>query len=449
MQELDLVVIGSGTAATGIATRCREAGWSVAVVDRLPYGGTCPLRGCDPKKMLRRGAEIVDAVRRFEGKGVVAGDLRIDWPALMEFKRGFTETVPPGRERRFADAGIATFHASARFLDRTTLQVGEERLRFRHCAIAAGAEPRRLPFPGAELLTTSDRFMELERLPRRILFVGGGYVSFELAHLAVRAGAEVTVLNSGPRPLPAFDPDLVDMLVERTCRLGIAFHSNAEARSVERAGEGFEVKASVEGATRSFEADLVVHGAGRVPALADLALEKAGIEGGETGVAVNAFLQSTSNAAVYAAGDAVLAGGPPLTPVAGLEAKVVAANLLAGNREKSDYTGVPSAVFTIPSLARVGLLESEAREQGLDVTCTFSDMRDWFSIRRTGETHAAAKVLVEKGTDRILGAHLLGPDAGDLVNIFAIAIRGGLRACDLRDYPSAYPTAASDVGSML
>ncbi|MDF1587517.1 dihydrolipoyl dehydrogenase family protein [Marinimicrococcus flavescens] len=449
MQEFDLVVIGSGTAATGIATRCREAGWSVAVVDRLPYGGTCPLRGCDPKKMLRRGAEIVDAVRRFEGKGVVARDLRIDWPALMEFKRGFTETVPPGREKRFEDAGIATFHASARFLDRTTLQVGEERLRFRRCAIAAGAEPRRLAFSGAELLTTSDRFMELERLPRRILFVGGGYVSFELAHLAARAGAQVTVLNSGPRPLPAFDPDLVDMLVERTCGLGIAFHSNAEAEAVERAGEGFEVKASVEGATRTFEADLVVHGAGRVPALADLALEKAGIEGGETGVAVNAFLQSTSNEAVYAAGDAVLAGGPPLTPVAGLEAKVVAANLLAGNREKPDYSGVPSAVFTIPALARVGLLESEAREQGLDLTCTFSDMRDWFSIRRTGETHAAAKVLVEKGTDRILGAHLLGPDAGDLVNIFAIAIRSSLRACDLRDYPSAYPTAASDVGSML
>jgi glutathione reductase (NADPH) len=152
---------------------------------------------------------------------------------------------------------------------------------------------------------------------------------------------------------------------------------------------------------------------------------------------------------VYAAGDAAASPGWPLTPVASLEGEVVAANLLEGNHETPDYTGVPSAVFTIPELARVGLQEADAREQGLDVAVRFTDMSDWYTVEPVGETHAAAKVLVENGSERIVGAHLLEPEASEVINIFALAMRAGLHAGDLKKLVSAYPSAGSDVVHLL
>ena len=166
---------------------------------------------------------------------------------------------------------------------------------------------------------------------------------------------------------------------------------------------------------------------------------------GKRGVEVNAFLQSTTNPKVYAAGDAAASPGWPLTPVAGLEAEVVAANLLEGNHVAPDYTGVPTVVFTIPELARVGLLEAEARQQRLDVDVKLTDMSDWYTIERVGETHAAAKVLIEKGSGRIVGAHLLTPEASELINIFGLAMRASLGAAHLKRLVSAYPSAGSDI----
>lgn len=450
-QAFDLVVIGTGVAASTVAQRCRAAGWTVAIIDEQPYGGTCALRGCDPKKLLRRGPEILDAARLMDGKGVVPEGLRLDWPALVAHKRAFTDPIPSQRERGFAESGIATFHGTARFVDGHTLMLGpgEERLRGRHLVIASGARPRPLDIPGEPLVTTSSEFMELDALPRRILFIGGGYISFEFAHMAARAGASVTLLNRGDRVLEGFDPDLVERLVERSTRVGIALHRRAEVEAIEQAGEALEALAKIESEPQRFEADLVVHGAGRVPAVEALDLEKGGIEAGKRGVEVNEYLQSVSNPAVYAAGDAAAGGGPPLTPVANLEGEVVAENLLQGNCRRPDYSGVPSVVFTIPALARVGLLEEEARDQGLDVACKLTDMSGWYSSRRVGETHAAAKTLVEKGSGRVLGAHLLGPESGETINLFALAIRSGLRASDLKGFVSAYPSAASDIGSLL
>jgi glutathione reductase (NADPH) len=195
----------------------------------------------------------------------------------------------------------------------------------------------------------------------------------------------------------------------------------------------------------TLETDLVVHGAGRVPAIDSLDLEAGKVRAGKRGVEVNAFLQSTSNPRVYAAGDAAASPGWPLTPVASLEAEVVATNLLQGNHTTPDYAGVPTVVFTIPEIARVGLLEEEAREQELDLHIKLTDMSDWYTIERVGETHAAAKVLIERGSGRILGAHLLAPEASELINIFGLAMRTGLGAADLKRLVSAYPSAGSDI----
>lgn len=449
MRDFDLIVVGSGTAAGAVANRCASAGWSVAVIDREPYGGTCALRGCDPKKMLRRGPEIADAAGRMAGRGVEAEDLRLDWPGLQAHKRSFTDPVPERREGSFRELGIATLHGVARFTGPSALEVAGEALQAGRIVIAAGMEPRPLGFPGAELAIDSTAFLELERLPRRVLFIGGGYVSFEFAHMAARAGVEATVLNRGSRPLRAFDPDLVDRLVARSAEAGIGIVTEAEVEAIERSGDGFTVRAQVGGEAQRFEADLVVHGAGRVPALDALDLAAGEVRAGAQGVEVDAHLRSVSNPAVYAAGDAAATEGPPLTPVSALEGKVVAANLLEGDHASADYSGVPSAVFTLPPLTRVGLLEAEAREQGLDFDTRFTDMGTFFTSRRVGERTAAAKVLIERGTHRVLGAHLLGPEAIELVNLFALAIRSGLDARALGGFVSAYPSGGSDLTSLL
>jgi glutathione reductase (NADPH) len=200
---------------------------------------------------------------------------------------------------------------------------------------------------------------------------------------------------------------------------------------------------------QTFEADMAVHAAGRVPEIDDLALEVAGVERTTAGVAVNDYLQSVSNPAVYAAGDAVASGGFPLTPVAGMQGAVVASNLLEGNHRTPNYAGIPSVVFTTPPLARVGLSEEAAREEGLHFAVHHGDTSDWYSSRRVALRHTGYKTLVEEGTGRILGAHLLGPHAEEMINLFGLAIRTGTSAGDLKDMVFAYPTSASDLGSML
>jgi glutathione reductase (NADPH) len=218
-EKFDLVAIGTGSGASAVAHRCRSAGWKVAIVDSRPFGGTCALRGCDPKKVLVGAADAIDWSRRMEGRGI-RGDARIDWPELMRFKRSLIEGVPKNREEGLARDGIAAFHGRARFVGPTSVRVGEAVLEARHVVVAAGMKPADLKIPSTEHLTTSDQFLELDQLPRRIAFVGGGYISFEFAHVAARAGAEVTILHRGERPLPRFDPDIVDLLVERTRKLG-------------------------------------------------------------------------------------------------------------------------------------------------------------------------------------------------------------------------------------
>ena len=446
---VDVIVLGTGTAAQTVAYTCREAGWSVAVVDYHPYGGTCQLRGCDPKKVLVGVSDLVDWSQRMQGKGVSAPSLSISWPDLIRFKRTFTDPVPEQNEQSFKQAGIITRHGRAHFIDRTSVRVGEETLVGRHVVIATGACHATLGIPGEEHLTTSTQFLDLEELPRRIVFVGGGYIAFEFAHIAARAGAQVQVLHRGSRPLEKFDPDLVSLLMQASRELGIEVHVNRAVVAIERQGDHLLVHARTGAQEHTVEADLVVHAAGRVPEIDRLHLETAGIAYEKDGVSVNEYLQSVTNPAVYAAGDAVASGGFPLTPVAGMQGGIVARNLLEGNRQTPNYTGIPSVVFTTPPLARVGLLEDAARAQGLRFTTHHEDTSGWYSSRRVALRHTAFKTLVEEGTERILGAHLLGLHTEEVINLFALAIRTGLRASDLKQMVYAYPTNASDVSYMI
>ncbi len=315
--------------------------------------------------------------------------------------------------------------------------------------IATGAIPRSLGIEGEQFITKSDQFLELETLPRRIVFIGGGYISFEFAHIAARAGARVTILHRGPRPLERFDPDLVNQLVARTKRLGARVEVGMEVAAVEKSDEKLSVHASTGGKQEIFEADLVVHGAGRVPEIDDLNLSAAGVETEERGVRVNEYLQSISNPAVYAAGDAAASGLPPLTPVSAYQGRIVASNLLKGNHRKVAHLAVPTIIFTVPPLAAVGLLEHAARQKGLEFRINHEDTTGWYSSRRVGEESAGFKVLIENSSDRVLGAHVIGPHADELINVFALAMQADIPASRLKHALFGYPTVASDVKYML
>ena len=443
----DLVIIGAGTAAMTAAMPVRAAGWHVAVIDFRPFGGTCALRGCDPKKMLIGGVDALAHARHMRDHGVV-GELHIDWQKLMAFKRAFTDPIPQKIEQHYKDQGIDTYHGSARFVSANTVQVDGEHLEAKYILIASGAEPVTLNIPGEQHLVNNEGFLTLETLPRRIVLVGGGFIAAEFSHIAARAGAQVTILQHAERMLTAFDADLVAWLMQSFTALGIEIRTQTTVERIEKTASGYQVFSSTDGKQSMIEADLVVHAAGRAPAFDKMDLAAAGIETEKGRLKLNAYLQSVSNPSVYAAGDAARMG-PPLTPVSSHDAKVVAANLLQGNHQKPNYHAVPSVAFTIPPIAAVGLSEASAHEKGIKFRMQTQQASSWFTARQQAEPVYGFKVLVDEETDHILGAHLVGPHVEEVINIFALAIRHGLTTEDLKTMIFAYPTGASDIGSML
>jgi glutathione reductase (NADPH) len=404
----------------------------------------------DAKKVLVGAAAAVDGARLLAGKGIRPDSLGIDWQQLNGFKRTFTDTHSDRLHAKLKRDGIATMSGAARFLDEAHIEVGGAVLHAtRAIVIAAGARPADLAIDGREHVITSDQFLDLASLPPSIVFVGGGYISFEFAHVAARAGARVTICHRNNRPLSAFDAALVERLVARTQVLGIDVRLNVEVRAVEAAEHAYRAIGGSHVGREVVDASLVVHGAGRVPDLDDLALHAGGIRYSPSGVIVNPFLQSISNPLVYAAGDCADTDGPALTPVAGYEGRVVAANLLEGNHVMPTYDAIPSVVFTTPPLARVGLSEDEARAAGISFVAHHEDTSTWFSSRRVGETHSEFKVLVEPSSGRILGAHLLGPQADETINLFTLAMRAGVTVDRFKEMLWAYPTHASDTAYMV
>lgn len=236
--DYDVVVIGSGVASSAVAHRAAAAGRRVLVVDDRPFGGTCPLRGCDPKKVLRAGAEVADMAARLAERGIVTDGTQIDCPSLMAFKRSFTEPVPHHTAECFAKAGIGAVQGTAHFTGRETLDVDGHAVAAGTVVVAPGAEPVPLPIEGAEHLATSDEVLDLDHLPRRIVFVGGGYIAFELVHITARCGAEATIVERGARPLAPFNATLVEQLVDYTSSTGVTVLTRTTVRAAERHPRG-------------------------------------------------------------------------------------------------------------------------------------------------------------------------------------------------------------------
>ena len=444
----DLIVIGGGTAGNGVARMAADAGWSVASIDSEPHGGTCALRGCDPKKMLIAVTEGVEWAENMKGTGLEAQP-SVNWPDMIAFKRSFTDAMPPRIEAGLEKAGIDVLHGEVRFTGSDTIELNGETLTAKHFHIATGARPMTLNIPGEEHLTTSTEFLELPERPDRIAFVGGGFIAMEFAHIVRRAGSsKVTVLEMMDRPLSNFDPDLVEILVEGTEELGIDLRTNARVAKIEKQGDEFTVTVERAGGTETVTCDMVVHGTGRVPNIDGLNLEAAGVEYTRRGIKVSHAMRTT-NPAIFAAGDCA-DSGLKLTPVSAFEGRVAGKNLLAGEDERTvDYPPIPSVVFTLPMVATVGLSEAVAREQGLKFDTHFEKTGDWYSSLRVGAKHTGFKVLVEEGSGQILGAHLIGPGSEEQINLFAMAMGAGQTANQIKAMIFAYPSYASDIGSMV
>jgi glutathione reductase (NADPH) len=449
--NFDLIAIGTGPAASTVAKKVREHGKEVAIIETREFGGTCALRGCNPKKVYTNAAGLVDQARRVNGKLARFSDIQIDWAELLAFKETFTTPVKNRSEQSFQKKGIATFHGAASFVGPAELQVGDQRLKAKRILVATGAQPAPLQFAGAEHLINSDQFLELAELPRRVLFIGGGYISLEFGHVAARYGAEVTIIERGERILKGFDHDLVKQLAGWSAENGVQILTHTKIRSVQRGSNGqFTISHEQQGQQKSFLADLVVHGAGRVPNLDGLNLEAGNIAYDATGIQVDPFMRSLSNPVVFAAGDCAASGKPRLTPTANEEARIVAKNLFAASPEaKPDYGAIPQVAFTTPAIAAVGLSEAAARDAGFQLEIRHEDTSDWGSVRKQGQTCAGHKILIDAQTDQILGAHLLGPCAEETINLFALAMKFKLTARDIKSTLFAFPTFAADVRKML
>lgn len=440
IEQHDVIVLGSGPAGGGVARMCHEAGLDVVIVEEDGWGGVCPLRGCEPKKILVDAAHTVSRSRDITGQGLT-GSVSINWQELMRYKRAMTDPISDAVKQSLGKSGVKTVSGQARFVGDGQVEVAGHETLFegKHVVIAVGARPRPLDVVGAELLLTSRQFLELDEMPESVVFIGGGFISFEFACVAAAAGSDVTIVHRSDRVLKGFDLDLSRSLTEAVEDQGVTVHLDRPVLGVERTKSGISVRTRSEDGEEQFAAQMGIVGAGRIPNTDKLNLEAAGVEFSSHGVVVNDFMQSVSNPRIFAAGDCAEAG-MPLTPLAALQARTVARNVIDGLSAKSDLRGAASAVFTHPPLMRVGMLEEEAEGRGIDVIIHSGDAASWPEHKRLGLEHAGYKILEERSSGRIIGAHYLGQHAEEVANIFGLAIRHGLTRDDLMAQPWAYPS---------
>ncbi|MDD2552474.1 MAG: NAD(P)/FAD-dependent oxidoreductase [Dysgonamonadaceae bacterium] len=448
MKKFDVFIIGTGVAGTIIANKCAQNGLKTGIVDNRDYGGTCGLHGCVPKKILVGATEAVASSRNLEGKGISKAP-SIKWKELIDFKNSFTDPIPKNKEKNFKKNGISTYHGNPKFVAENQLKIDDDIIEAKKIVIATGAIPRVLGIPGEEHALSSDDFLEMEKLPKSILFIGGGYIAFEFAHIAARSGAKVTILDMASTSLPHFDKEIVEHLVDATKELGIELVMNTKVAEIKKNGDSFIVVGDNDGKKNEFKSDTVFNTSGRVPAIHNLDLGKANVRYSDNGIEVSNFMQSISNSHVYAAGDNTATDGLPLTPFATMEGHIVAANILVGNKKKPDYGVRPTVVYTLPALAMVGMTEEQAQKKKLDITVNYASVPNWYAAKHLGEKTYAFKVIIDKKNDLILGAHIIGPNAEETINVFAVAMQAGMQAKDLKTIPFTFPSASSDIVKMV
>ena len=443
-----LLVLGTGAVGQTVAYAGRKHGKTVAVVETQAPGGTCPNRGCDAKKPFVNAAALVHHARSLQAiGGGVTGELALDWPALVDFKRSFTDPVGELTTRDLVKAGITILSGRPTFIDARTVSVDGTSHTADQIVIATGQRPRTLDIPGGELTVDSDAFLELDDLPARVAFIGGGYIGMEFACVAAVADRHVTVLASREHVLDGFDADAVSTLEAGLKDLGAhGLHvvPQSRATSIQQTNDGLAVFA--DGPDPVAVVDLVVNATGRVASIDDLKPEAAGIPVTKAGIAVDQHLRSTGPHHVWAGGDVADNGRPSLIPTAAQDGRVIAHNLFAAAEDdlrEQVLTPPASIAFTLPPIAAAGLTESEAREKHGDaITVTAGKLNTKKFFRMLGEQHAFYKLIFDP-EGRLIGAHLTGPHAEEVINVFAVALGTHCNETQLCNATVTYPTVTA------
>ncbi len=446
-ESYDVIIIGGGNAGFGVSSVAHEAGKSIAFIEARDFGGTCPNRGCTPKKVLVAAAHAMHEIEQAPIHGIEVCKPKLNWAKLIEREKNLIGFIPEAMQGLAKKRGDV-FRGTARFVGPNEVEVDGQIIHGKDIVIATGSKPRPLPIPGSEHMITSDEVLSDATLPKEVVFIGGGVIAMEFGHVFARAGVRVTILEALPQLLPRMDSDAVSALQAETERLGVAVKTGVSVTAISKTADGLRVEFEHDGRNQSLLAERVVNGAGRVANIDGLNLDAAGVEHDGLRILIDDTMRSTSNSSVWVAGDAVTSSAQ-LSPIATYEGQIVGHNIVRGPTKRPDYSVIPSAVYTVPALSTVGLNEAEAREKGLDVSVTVSDMSGWFSTKTYAETAAWSKVLVDKSTDQVLGAHILGHHGDELIHLFAMAMRHGISASDLKSSLYAFPTFAADMKSLI
>jgi glutathione reductase (NADPH) len=443
----DVLIIGGGNAGFGVSSVAHKAGRKIAFVEERDFGGTCPNRGCTPKKVLVAAAHAMHEIERAGAHCIEVGKPKLDWSGLIKREKDMISFIPDAMTEVAQKRGDV-YRGSAKFIDPNAVAVGGTVLKAENIVIATGSKPRALPIPGAEHMITSDNVLSEEQQPGAVVFIGGGVIAMEFSHVYARAGTKVTILEAMPRLLPRIDADAVTAIRAESERIGVDVETNVKVIRITKQGDKYQVLYEADGREQSIEADRVINGAGRMANVDTLDLDAANIAHDGIAISVDDYLRSTSNPAVWVCGDALVRSAQ-LSPLATYEGQIVGRNIVEGPSVMPDYSVVPSCVYTVPALSSVGLSEADAKEKAIDVKIVVNDMKGWFSGKSYAETVAWSKVLVDEGADRVVGAHIVGHHGEDLIHLFAMAMRHKIPASALKDDIYAFPTFSSDAKNML
>ena len=447
VKKFDIIILGGGNAGFGVSAVAHEAGKSIAFVEERDFGGTCPNRGCTPKKVLVAAAHALHEIEQASAHCIDVGTPKLDWTELIKREKEMIDFIPD------AMAGVAekrgtVFRGRGKFTGPNSVEVNGEKLEADHIVIATGSRTRPLPIPGAEHLITSEEVLSEESQPAEVVFIGGGVIAMEFSHVYARAGTKVTILEVMPQLLPRLDSDAVAMIRAESERLGITVKTGVTVDEVTNLNNTLQVKFTHEGAKQVIEADRVINGAGRIANTDGLNLEVAGVEHDGIAINVDSAMRSISNPAVWVVGDALVTT-PQLSPVATHEGRVVGQSIVDGADNEADFSILPSCVYTVPALSTVGLSESDATARGLKCRVSTHDMTWWFSGKSYAETVAWAKILVDEESDLFIGAHIVGHQGEELIHLFAMAMQHGITASGFKSSHFAFPTFSSDAKNMM
>jgi glutathione reductase (NADPH) len=438
--DFDLFVIGAGSGGVRASRIAAGHGARVAVAEEFRVGGTCVIRGCVPKKLLVYGAHFAEDLEDARRFGWQIHGREFDWPTLRDNVLGEVDRLNGIYLETLDNNKVTVFHARATFIDPHTLDVGGKRITAKRILIATGARPALPDVEGVEHGITSNEVFHLEKLPKSVIIAGGGYIANEFAGIFHEFGVKVTLVNRGDTILRDWDPALRDRLLTISMGKGIEFKFNCKMKSLEKTETGVILHSE---GNDPLEADLLLWAIGRRPNVEGQGLEAAGVELDERG-AIRVDANSATNVAhIHAVGD--VTDRIQLTPIAIREGHAFADSVFGNKPWQVDYNAVPSAVFSNPPLGSVGLSEAQARNTLGNVRVFSSDFRPMRNVLAGRNERALYKLIVEESTDKVVGAHMIGPDAPEILQAVAIAIKAGLTKAQFDDTVALHPTMSEEL----